>query len=127
MTISWRRQIVYFYPNDTDLSEATCLILAKELNADAILAHYPNVLRQIVASNSQHFSDFNIPIMNLYSFIKLASEDQIRPRNQDKTIFVFTPLHRVIKLLNGATPLDFAYAIHTSIGDRCFEALVNGS
>ncbi|MDZ8259873.1 TGS domain-containing protein [Nostoc sp. ChiQUE01b] len=116
-----------FYPNDTDLSEATCLILAKELNADAILSHYPNVLRQIVTLNVRHFSDFNIPIMNLYSFIKLASEDQIRPINQDKTIFVFTPHHRVIRLPNGATPLDFAYAIHTSIGDRCFEALVNGS
>ena len=37
---------------------------------------------------------------------------------QDK-VFCFTPKGEVVKLPRGATPLDFAYAIHTSIGDNC--------
>src|SRR5437879_13188717 len=32
----------------------------------------------------------------------------------------------VKKLLNGSTPIDFAYAIHTEIGDHCSSARVNG-
>lgn len=41
-------------------------------------------------------------------------------------VFVFTPKGRVIDLIKGATPLDFAYAIHTDIGHRCQGAKVNG-
>ncbi|MEL6336391.1 MAG: bifunctional (p)ppGpp synthetase/guanosine-3',5'-bis(diphosphate) 3'-pyrophosphohydrolase [Pseudomonadota bacterium] len=41
-------------------------------------------------------------------------------------VFCFTPKGDVIGLPRGATPLDFAYAIHTSIGDRCAGALVDG-
>ena len=41
-------------------------------------------------------------------------------------VFVFTPKGRVIDLIKGATPLDFAYAIHTNIGHRCQGAKVNG-
>jgi GTP pyrophosphokinase len=41
-------------------------------------------------------------------------------------IFVFTPLKKVIKLPLGATALDFAYAIHSDIGDSFVGAKVNG-
>jgi guanosine-3',5'-bis(diphosphate) 3'-pyrophosphohydrolase len=41
-------------------------------------------------------------------------------------VFVFTPKGEVKSLPAGATPLDFAYAVHTDVGHRCVGAKVNG-
>lgn len=41
-------------------------------------------------------------------------------------IFVLTPMGQVVRLKKGATPVDFAYAIHTEVGHRCRGAKVNG-
>ena len=41
-------------------------------------------------------------------------------------VFCFTPKGEVVKLPRGATPLDFAYVIHTRIGDSCVGAKVDG-
>ncbi|MDZ4693323.1 bifunctional (p)ppGpp synthetase/guanosine-3',5'-bis(diphosphate) 3'-pyrophosphohydrolase [Terricaulis sp.] len=41
-------------------------------------------------------------------------------------VFAFTPKGALIPLPQGATPLDFAYAVHSSIGDRCAGARING-
>ncbi|HRK65257.1 MAG TPA: RelA/SpoT family protein, partial [Terricaulis sp.] len=41
-------------------------------------------------------------------------------------VFTFTPKGTLIALPQGATPLDFAYAVHSSIGDHCIGVKVNG-
>ena len=45
----------------------------------------------------------------------------------DDRIYVLTPDAAVIELPQGATPVDFAYAVHTSLGHRCRGARVDGS
>ncbi|MCU1354148.1 MAG: (p)ppGpp synthetase, RelA/SpoT family, partial [Acidimicrobiales bacterium] len=41
-------------------------------------------------------------------------------------VFVFTPKGRVVTLTKGATPIDFAYAVHTEVGHACVGGRVNG-
>jgi GTP pyrophosphokinase len=49
-------------------------------------------------------------------------KDELEPVH----IYVLTPRSKVIELPKGATPLDFAYAIHSEIGNRCRGARVDG-
>mgnify|MGYP002620912407 CR=1 FL=1 len=52
--------------------------------------------------------------------------DQFKSDAFEDRIYVFTPKGNVIDLPEGATPLDFAYHIHTEVGHRCRGAKVNG-
>src|SRR3954467_7142799 len=47
-------------------------------------------------------------------------------RGLDDTVYVLTPQGKVIDLPAGATPVDFAYALHTDLGHRCRGAKVDG-
>jgi GTP pyrophosphokinase len=51
--------------------------------------------------------------------------DTLRYEIGAKEVYVFTPKGRVIGLPSGATPVDFAYAVHTEIGQRVMGAKVN--
>ncbi|WP_321323328.1 bifunctional (p)ppGpp synthetase/guanosine-3',5'-bis(diphosphate) 3'-pyrophosphohydrolase [Thiomicrorhabdus sp.] len=51
---------------------------------------------------------------------------EISTELQSKHIYIMTPNDEIITLRQGATPLDFAYQIHTELGHRCRGAKVNG-
>ena len=58
------------------------------------------------------------------------SEDFIESLKLDlypKDVYTFTPMGKVINFRSGSTPLDFAYAIHSEVGDTCTGAKINGS
>ncbi len=42
-------------------------------------------------------------------------------------VYVFTPKGQIIELPSGATPVDFAYAVHTQVGNSCVACQINGS
>ena len=52
--------------------------------------------------------------------------DSLRFDLGSQEVFVFTPKGDVVALTAGATPVDFAYAVHTEVGHRCVGARVNG-
>ena len=52
--------------------------------------------------------------------------DRFKSESGAERVYVLTPQGRVIDLPSGATPLDFAYYIHTDVGHRCRGAKVNG-
>lgn len=53
--------------------------------------------------------------------------DQLKGQELDDQIYALTPLGQVIPLQQGATPIDFAYAVHTDLGHRCRGARVDGA
>jgi guanosine-3',5'-bis(diphosphate) 3'-pyrophosphohydrolase len=52
--------------------------------------------------------------------------DTLRGELAEEEVFVFTPKGEVKSLAAGATPLDFAYEVHTDVGHRCVGSKVNG-
>ncbi|CAG1772449.1 partial GTP pyrophosphokinase, partial [uncultured bacterium] len=53
--------------------------------------------------------------------------DSLRSDVFQDRVYVFTPKGKLIDMPAGSTPIDFAYHIHTDVGDRCRGARVNGS
>ncbi|ADU96109.1 RelA/SpoT family protein [Thermovibrio ammonificans] len=70
-------------------------------------------------------------LRNLLEWVKEEKDpkefiDSVRTDLYNENIYVFTPKGDIKTLPVGATPVDFAYAVHTSVGHRCRAAKVNG-
>ena len=52
--------------------------------------------------------------------------EHVNLESKGHQVFCFTPDGHMVKLQKGATPLDFAYAIHTQVGHRCVGSKVDG-
>ncbi|MEV8174249.1 bifunctional (p)ppGpp synthetase/guanosine-3',5'-bis(diphosphate) 3'-pyrophosphohydrolase [Microbacterium sp. NPDC079176] len=68
-----------------------------------------------------HISDWQAETADPGEFL-----DSLRFEIGAKEVYVFTPKGRVVGLPAGATPVDFAYAVHTEIGHRTMGSKVNG-
>jgi GTP pyrophosphokinase len=53
--------------------------------------------------------------------------DQLKGQELDDQIYVLTPLGQVVPLEQGATPIDFAYSVHTDLGHHCRGSRVDGA
>ena len=65
-------------------------------------------------------------LMNIAKGFDDSALEEIKKEILKDSIFVFTPQGKVIELPRGATPIDFAYSIHTAIGDHCHAAKADG-
>lgn len=69
----------------------------------------------------EQLMDFEQEIAGPGEFVSAVKEDLLSGR-----VFVFTPKGDTVNLTKGATPIDFAYHVHTEVGHRCMGAKVNG-
>ena len=72
------------------------------------------VFRSIMELNNEEVND--------EEFVKNVTNDVFKD-----TIYVFTPKGDVIELPNGATPIDFAYRVHSKVGEQMVGAIVNNT
>ena len=78
------------------------------------------------------YEDKIATLRQIIDWQKALSDDKPEQHNQEYTrlfedrIYVFTPQGDVYDLPVNATPLDFAYYIHTEVGNRCKGAVING-
>jgi len=83
--------------------------------------------------NTKHDADFERRIVWMRHWLEMKDEattgedflERFQSELESALVYVFTPQGKVIELPRGATPLDFAYAIHSEVGHRCRGAKVN--
>ncbi len=81
------------------------------------LTHKVALLRALMEWNQ----DWNQDEADAEEYVNRIQSDIFKDR-----VYVFTPVGEVIDLPAGSTPIDFAYHIHTELGERCRGAKVNG-
>ena len=132
--------IAFPKPNSYRALHTTCLCLGgkiteiqiktKEMHEEAeygITAHWAMKEGINLKSQGKKFSwvqqlrDWQSKILESKDFLEGLKIDFFKNR-----IFIFTPKGDVIDLPEGACPIDFAYAIHSDVGDHCHAAKVNG-
>ncbi|MCA9361943.1 bifunctional (p)ppGpp synthetase/guanosine-3',5'-bis(diphosphate) 3'-pyrophosphohydrolase [Candidatus Kaiserbacteria bacterium] len=91
--------------------------LEEDLEKAAKTPHYQKIPRWISQIGQTYNADSKNPTSD---FVADAQSDFFSNR-----IFVFTPTGDVVDLPVGATPIDFAYAIHSEVGDRTSGVMVN--
>ncbi len=81
----------------------------------------------VINSNEERFTWLR-QLLDWQNELKDAQEYLSDVKNNlfDEEVYVFTPSGDVIPLSRGATPVDFAYRIHTEVGNHCAGAKVNG-
>lgn len=109
-------QIVEFQIRTTEMNEEANFGIAAHWHYDEKGAHTPK--REV--QWAKELAEIQKEVLN-----KLSDLEEIKVNFLQTRIFVFTPKGDVIDLPEGATPVDFAYHIHTEIGHKCNGAVVN--
>lgn len=97
--------------------------------AEGIAAHW--VYKEGEKAKDKHLDEQLAWLRQMYEWLKDAPApeelmESMRLDFKESNIYVFTPKGAVKELPSGATPLDFAYLIHSQVGHQCIGARVNG-
>lgn len=108
--------IVEFQIRTVEMDEEANYGIAAHWHYDEKGAHLPK--REVLWA--QELAEIQKEVLNKLSDLEAIKVDFLQTR-----IFVFTPRGDVIDLPEGSTPVDFAYHIHTDIGNTCTGSIVN--
>jgi GTP pyrophosphokinase len=114
-------------------------IRTAEMHAIAEYGVAAHALYKDAPANSNGAADGSVPQKdNPYMWLRRLVDTLLEGDNPEEflehtklelfhdQVFCFTPKGRLIALPRGANPIDFAYAVHTNIGNHCVGAVING-
>lgn len=93
-----------------------------------IAAHWKYKERGKIKDDSSQQANWLRELVSLHQNVRNPDEflDTIKTEMFESEIYVFTPNGDVKEFPEGSTPLDFAYSVHTDLGNQCMGARVNG-
>ncbi len=95
---------------------------------DGIAAHWKYKEGRVGAGRDEQYFQWMRQLLETHQEVR-DSQDFLNHLKVDlyrEEVYAFTPAGQVKVLPDGATPIDFAYAVHTDVGHRCVSARVNG-
>lgn len=113
------------YPRSLRFADVCGVVIASKTRIDAYLTDKAPIIIDFLASKRGKINDnyFSLQIHDKETLMNYIRDQDISIH--DDVIFVNTPKGEFVRLLNGSTIIDFAYKIHTNIGNCCSQAFVN--
>ncbi|MEO0406680.1 MAG: TGS domain-containing protein [Cyanobacteria bacterium P01_A01_bin.135] len=111
---------------EMEFYEGVLLACASALSADYVVARHPHQLNRLRERCSE-LRSLEASMVTVKGLIGLLKERGVHQPQDDANVLVLTPEARVIRLPKGSTPIDFAYKIHSRLGDRCETAFVDNA
>ncbi len=94
---------------------------------DGIAAHWKYKEGRVGAARDEQYFQWMRQLLETHSEVRDSQEflNHLKIDLYREEVYTFTPAGQVKVLPDGATPIDFAYAVHTDVGHRCVGARVN--
>ena len=95
---------------------------------DGIAAHWKYKEGRVGAGRDEQYFQWMRQLLETHQEVRDSQEflNHLKVDLYREEVYAFTPAGQVKVLPDGATPIDFAYAVHTDVGHRCVSARVNG-
>ncbi len=95
---------------------------------EGIAAHWKYKEGRVGAERDEQYFNWLRRLLELQQEVRDPQEfmQNLRIELYPEEVYIFTPKGEVKSLPRGATPVDFAYSIHTDVGHQCVGARVNG-
>lgn len=110
---------------EIDFGDTRSLLWMKALNVNLLVTQRAELYQHIIDTCESELGSLRSRIFSLPEFLKLPNLLNLQ-RGSSPKLIVYTPAGNRVILPENATVIDFAYRIHSEVGDRCKSGLVNG-